>query len=117
MGRIKSAASFDMLARGRAREAQGRSIVHLGIGEPDFDTPRFIRDAATKAMQHLIAQNMRGGAVEASETFVKLQVPDEEKILEGTGDATVTRVVVYDNKAKRASGVTAETVLTLKAGK
>ena len=50
MGRIKSAASFDMLARGKALEAQGRSIVHLGIGEPDFDTPKFVRDAATKAM-------------------------------------------------------------------
>ena len=50
MGRIKSAASFDMLARGKALEAQGRSIVHLGIGEPDFDTPKFVRDAATRAM-------------------------------------------------------------------
>lgn len=50
MGRITSAASFDMLARGKALEAQGRSIVHLGIGEPDFDTPRFIRDAATRAL-------------------------------------------------------------------
>jgi aspartate/methionine/tyrosine aminotransferase len=50
MGRITSAASFDMLARGKALEAQGRSIIHLGIGEPDFDTPRFIRDAATQAL-------------------------------------------------------------------
>ena len=46
-----------------------------------------------------------------------MKVPDEEKILEGQGENTVTRVVVYDNKAKRASGVTAETVLTLKASK
>jgi aspartate aminotransferase len=51
MGRIVSAASFDMLARGKALEAQGRSIVHLGIGEPDFDTPRFIRAAATEALE------------------------------------------------------------------
>lgn len=50
MGRITSAASFDMLARGKALEAQGRSIVHLGIGEPDFDTPAFIRDAAKRAL-------------------------------------------------------------------
>jgi aspartate/methionine/tyrosine aminotransferase len=50
MGRIKSAASFDMLARGKALEAQGRSVVHLGIGEPDFDTPKFVREAATRAM-------------------------------------------------------------------
>jgi hypothetical protein len=54
---------------------------------------------------------------EAGDTFVTFQAPDEDKMLEGEGDNTVTRVVIYDNKAKRGSGVTAETVLTLKAGK
>src|SRR5262249_61947412 len=46
MGRLTTAASFDMLARGRALEAAGRSIIHLGIGEPDFATPAFIPRAA-----------------------------------------------------------------------
>ena len=50
MGRLTTAASFDMLARGKALEAQGRSIIHLGIGEPDFDTPAFIRKAACDAL-------------------------------------------------------------------
>ena len=50
MGRLTTAASFDMLARGRALEAKGRSIIHLGIGEPDFDTPGFIRKAADAAL-------------------------------------------------------------------
>jgi len=50
MGQLSTAASFDMLARGRSLEAQGRSIVHLGIGEPDFDTPAFIRRAADAAL-------------------------------------------------------------------
>ncbi len=50
LGRITTAASFDMLARGKALEAQGRSIIHLGIGEPDFDTPAFIREAAKVAL-------------------------------------------------------------------
>ncbi len=31
-------------------EAQGKSIIHLEIGEPDFDTPKYIRDAAKKAL-------------------------------------------------------------------
>jgi hypothetical protein len=84
---------------------------------PDQNVNKQDPDLAKKAMQHLIAQNMRGGATEAGDTFVTLTVPDEEKILEGQGDNTVTRVVIYDNKAKRASGVTAQTVLTLKAGK
>ena len=50
MGRLTTAASFDMLARGKALEAKGRSIIHLGIGEPDFDTPGFIRHAADAAL-------------------------------------------------------------------
>ena len=74
-------------------------------------------DVAKKAIQHLVAQNMRGGSVEAGDTFVVLNVPDEEKILEGEGENMITRLVVYDNKAKRGSGVTAETVITLKASK
>lgn len=72
---------------------------------------------AKKVMTNLIAQNMRGGAEESSDQFVLFKVPDEEKLLDGEGDAQVTRLVVFDNKAKRASGVTAETVITLKAGK
>lgn len=40
-----------MLARGKALEAQGRSIIHLGIGEPDFDTPAYIRKAADAALE------------------------------------------------------------------
>ncbi len=74
-------------------------------------------EVAKKAIQTLVAQNMRGGAVEAGDTFVLLNVPDEEKLLEGEGDNMITRLVVYDNKAKRASGVSAETVITLKASK
>jgi hypothetical protein len=85
--------------------------------KPDPNVNRNDPDVAKKAMQHLIAQNMRGGAVEASDTFVTFNVPDEEKILEGSGENAVTRVVIYDNKAKRASGLDEKTVLTLKAGK
>jgi len=84
---------------------------------PNQNVNRNDPEVAKKAMQHLIAQNMRGGAEDSADTFVTLKVPDEEKILEGQGENTVARVVVYDNKAKRASGVTAETVLTLKATK
>ncbi len=42
--------AFEMLAKAKALEKQGREIIHLEIGEPDFDTPKNIRDAATKAI-------------------------------------------------------------------
>ncbi len=85
--------------------------------KPDPSANKTDVDLAKKAMQNLIAQNMRGGAIEAGDTFVTLQVPDDEKMLEGQGDNTVARVVVYDNKAHRASGTDEKSVLTLKAGK
>lgn len=69
------------------------------------------------AMQSLISQNMRGGAIDASDTFVTLQVPDEDKVLEGTGDAMVSHVIIYDNGAKRASSHDPKSILTLKAEK
>lgn len=73
--------------------------------------------AAQRMMQNLIAQNMRGSATEVNATFATFEVPDDDKLLEGTGDNTVARLVVFDNRANRASGMEATTVLTLKAGK
>lgn len=48
--RLGTETAFEVLARARALEAQGRKIVHLEIGEPDFDTPKNIREAAKKAL-------------------------------------------------------------------
>jgi len=50
MSRLGTETAFEVLARARALEAQGRNIVHLEIGEPDFDTPANIRDAAKRAL-------------------------------------------------------------------
>ena len=47
---IGTETAFEAAARARALEAQGRHIVHLEIGEPDFDTPQNIRDAAKRAL-------------------------------------------------------------------
>ena len=48
--RLGTETAFEVLARARALEAQGRKIIHLEIGEPDFDTPKNIREAAKKAI-------------------------------------------------------------------
>ena len=51
MSRLGTETAFEVLARARALEAAGREIIHLEIGEPDFDTPAFIRRAAQKALE------------------------------------------------------------------
>jgi aspartate aminotransferase len=50
MSRLGTESAFEVLARAKALERAGREIIHLEIGEPDFDTPRHIRDAAKRAL-------------------------------------------------------------------
>ena len=50
MSRIGTETAFEAAARARALEATGRSVIHLEIGEPDFDTPANIREAAKRAL-------------------------------------------------------------------
>src|SRR3954452_21485067 len=51
MARLGTETAFEVLARARALEAQGRHVIHLEIGEPDFDTPAHITAAAMEALR------------------------------------------------------------------
>jgi aspartate/methionine/tyrosine aminotransferase len=50
MSMIGTETAFEVSARARALEASGRDIIHLQIGEPDFDTPANAREAAKRAL-------------------------------------------------------------------
>src|SRR3990170_6675327 len=50
MERIGTETAFEAAARARALEATGRDVIHLELGEPDFDTPRHISEAAVRAL-------------------------------------------------------------------
>jgi len=50
MSRIGTESAFEVLRRARALEAQGRNIIHLEIGEPDFPTPKHIVEAGKAAL-------------------------------------------------------------------
>ncbi len=49
--RLGTETAFEVLARAAALEAEGRSIINLGIGQPDFKTPDHIVEAAVKALR------------------------------------------------------------------
>jgi aspartate/methionine/tyrosine aminotransferase len=51
MNHLGTETAFEVLARAKALEAQGRDMVHLEIGEPDFDTPDNIKEAAVRALK------------------------------------------------------------------
>ncbi|MFG1622336.1 pyridoxal phosphate-dependent aminotransferase [Kribbella sp. NPDC049227] len=50
MNRLGTESAFEVLAKAKALEARGREIVHLEIGEPDFDTPEHVVAAAQQAL-------------------------------------------------------------------
>src|SRR5919197_1005231 len=51
MDRLGTESAFEMLARARALEATGRKVIHLELGEPDFDTPSHVAEAAAEALR------------------------------------------------------------------
>jgi len=51
MARLGTETAFEVLVRARALEAQGKNVVHLEIGEPDFDTPPHIVEAGARALK------------------------------------------------------------------
>ena len=51
MGRLGTESAFEVLARATRLQQQGRSIINLGIGQPDFPTPPHIVEAAVKALR------------------------------------------------------------------
>ena len=50
MGRLGTETAFEVFAKAKRMEAEGKDIIHLEIGEPDFDTPDNIIDAGKRAL-------------------------------------------------------------------
>jgi aspartate/methionine/tyrosine aminotransferase len=51
MARLGTETAFEVLSKAKALERQGRNIIHLEIGEPDFDTPKHVVEAAVDALR------------------------------------------------------------------
>ncbi|HZX68527.1 MAG TPA: aminotransferase class I/II-fold pyridoxal phosphate-dependent enzyme, partial [Candidatus Elarobacter sp.] len=51
VSRLGSESAFQVLARAKAIEATGRRVVHMEIGEPDFDTPDHVKEAGIQAIR------------------------------------------------------------------
>ena len=51
MSRLGTETAFEVLAKARALEAKGRDVIHLEIGEPDFDTPEHVVQSGIEALK------------------------------------------------------------------
>jgi len=89
MARLGTETAFEVLAKAKALEAQGKEIIHLEIGEPDFDTPGNIIDAAAEALrQGFTHYGPSAGLPQAKEVFAEhiasdrgIEVSPEEVII------------------------------------
>ena len=50
LSRLGTESAFSVLAEAKKLEAQGKPMIHLGLGQPDFKTPKHVVDAAKKAL-------------------------------------------------------------------
>ena len=50
LDRLGTETAFSVLAEAKKLEAKGKPMIHLGLGQPDFKTPKHIVDAAKKAL-------------------------------------------------------------------
>jgi len=94
MARLGTETAFEVLVRARALEAKGRDVVHLEIGEPDFDTPAPIVDAAVVAL--------RGGATHYGPS---------------AGLPELREAIASDSNARRGTRVAAENVVVTPGAK
>jgi aspartate aminotransferase len=94
LARLGTETAFEVLVRARALEAQGRSVVHLEIGEPDFDTPSHITEAAVAAL--------KGGATHYGPS---------------PGLPDLRQAVAEDSTARRGVKATPEMVVVTPGGK
>ena len=90
MGRIGTETAFEAAARARALQATGRDVIHLEIGEPDFDTPRNISEAAADA---LLNQGMTHYTPATGIPQLKQAIVDDARRHKGI-EATPEQVIV-----------------------
>ena len=94
LARLGTETAFDVLVRARALEAQGRSVIHLEIGEPDFNTPTPVVEAGIEAL--------RGGATHYGPS---------------AGLPELRQAIAEDSTARRGAKATPEMIVVTPGGK
>lgn len=91
IAKLKESATIAVSARAKALRAEGRNIIDLGAGEPDFDTPEFIRRAAQRAID---AGATRYTATEGILPLREAIARDANDLYRGESPIAATDVVV-----------------------
>ena len=90
MSRLGTETAFEVLAKARALEAKGRDIVHLEIGEPDFDTPPAIVAAGVAALEHGETHYTQSAGVIELREAIALYLKERRGVRADPGQVIVT---------------------------
>ncbi len=90
MSRLGTETAFEVLARARALEAKGRDIVHLEIGEPDFDTPPAIVAAGVAALERGETHYTQSAGVIELREAIALYLKERRGVRADPGQVIVT---------------------------
>lgn len=71
-------------------------------------------EQAKEVQQKLVSMGMKATTLESSDTSVLVRAPNDPRILHGSGSLAVVRLIVFDNFSRRASGVTADSIVELR---
>jgi aspartate aminotransferase len=99
IARLKESATLAVAARARALKAQGVPVIDLGAGEPDFDTPAFIRAAAAAAVE---AGATRYTATEGILPLREAIAADANRLLPAGAAPFAATEVVVSNGSKQS---------------
>jgi aspartate aminotransferase len=91
--RLGTESAFDVLARARELEALGHEVVHMEIGEPDFDTPKNVKAAGARAIEENFSHyspsagipDLRDAIAEYASTFRGIEPYDRSNVVVGPG--------------------------------
>ena len=90
MSRLGTETAFEVLVRAKALEAQGRDVIHLEIGEPDFDTPSNIIEAACKALRSGYTHYVPAAGIPALREAIAAEVSKTRAIPVNANQVVVT---------------------------
>jgi len=90
MSRLGTETAFEVLAKARALEAKGRDIVHLEIGEPDFDTPPSIVAAGVAALERGQTHYTQSAGVIELREAIALHLNERRGVRADPGQVIVT---------------------------
>jgi aspartate/methionine/tyrosine aminotransferase len=90
MSHLGTETAFEVLARAKQLEKEGKEIVHLEIGEPDFNTPQNITDAAIEALKEGYTHYGPSAGLPELREVIARYISDTRKILVDPDEVVVT---------------------------